>query len=549
MLQVRRFLFIGWLVWLGVLLVFAGAHVPATAQAANQLTVGSSILSLHTAPSTTAPTVKVMQNGDVLTVDGRDSTANWVHGTTADNKTGWALLPYLFTPPGFSAQSLPVLNASGGAANPSAAPANGGAGSGGGNALPAGAVVAATVGASSLNLRDGPSTSNSVLKVMQYGDVFGVNGRDNTDNWLHGTTTDNQTGWASAAYLYLPNGYSIDSLPVLNGNPGGGTAAGQPTPASSGGGGLPPPVSGGSVGSGFSLGGQVQSLSGATVNAMRTAGMTWVKFQVSAGDGGAIGLINGGHSLGFAVLLSVIGDRNSVTSDGYQNFYAGYVAGLASHGADAIEIWNEMNIDREWPTGQIDPAQYLRLLSRAYNAIKSANSQTMVITGALAPTGAEGAFGTARVWNDDRYYAGMAADGAAYYADCIGAHYNEGIVSPYWSSGDPRDDYPTRYFASMFYRAESPFGMPICFTELGYLSPEGYGPLPGSFAWAQNTTVAEQAEWLAGAASRASSFGVRLMIVFNVDFTVYGADPQAGYAMIRPGGGCPACSALGAVMR
>ena len=34
------------------------------------------------------------------------------------------------------------------------------------------------------------------------------------------------------------------------------------------------------------------------------------------------------------------------------------------------------------------------------------------------------------------------------------------------------------------------------------------------------------------------------MIVFNVDFKEYGADPQAGYAIIRPGGSCPACDTL-----
>ncbi len=36
------------------------------------------------------------------------------------------------------------------------------------------------------------------------------------------------------------------------------------------------------------------------------------------------------------------------------------------------------------------------------------------------------------------------------------------------------------------------------------------------------------------------------MIVWNVDFTGYGSDPQAGYAMIRPDGSCPACEALAA---
>jgi len=37
------------------------------------------------------------------------------------------------------------------------------------------------------------------------------------------------------------------------------------------------------------------------------------------------------------------------------------------------------------------------------------------------------------------------------------------------------------------------------------------------------------------------------MIIWNVNFTHYGEDPQAGYAIVRPGGGCPACDALRSV--
>jgi hypothetical protein len=52
---------------------------------------------------------------------------------------------------------------------------------------------------------------------------------------------------------------------------------------------------------------------------------------------------------------------------------------------------------------------------------------------------------------------------------------------------------------------------------------------------------------LDGAISRSASSGrVRLVIVWNVDFTgVYGSDPMGGYAIIRPDGSCPACDALG----
>jgi hypothetical protein len=133
--------------------------------------------------------------------------------------------------------------------------------------------------------------------------------------------------------------------------------------------------------------------------------------------------------------------------------------------------------------------------------------------------------------------------------DCVGVHYNEGIVSPTQTSGDPRDNYPTRYYATMLARAMAPFsGMKACFTELGYLTPQGYPPLPGGFAWAQNTTIAQQSQWLSQAAVLSSQNNVRLMIVFNMDFVRYDSDPQAGYAMVRTDGTCPACVAMGQVL-
>ena len=87
---------------------------------------------------------------------------------------------------------------------------------------------------------------------------------------------------------------------------------------------------------------------------------------------------------------------------------------------------------------------------------------------------------------------------------------------------------------------------PLCFTELGYLTPEGYGSLPAGFEWAVDTSVGEQVAWLDQVVSIARNSGrIRLLIVWNVDFTNYDGDPMAGYAMIRPGNACPACEALG----
>ncbi len=334
------------------------------------------------------------------------------------------------------------------------------------------------------------------------------------------------------------------------GNNGGtGTSGGGDTSGDTGGStGFvpPPPVSGGP----FELGGQVPGFI-AHAGQMQQAGMTWVKFQAT---GDAAGLIAAGKGAGFKVLLSAVGDRSRATDPSYWPQYAAWVAGMAAQGADAIEIWNEANIDREWPTGQISGATYTELLKSAYNAIKAANPGTLVISGAPAPTGAEGAF-PGSVMNDDHFLQQMADAGAANYMDCVGIHFNTGTTSPNDTTGSALSGYHySYYFLPMVDLYYNSFGgsRPLCFTELGYVSPQGYEsiPLPGNFAWASGTTVAEQAQWLAESASLSASSGkVRLMIVFNVDFTVYlSNDPQAGYAILRPDGSCPACSALDGVM-
>lgn len=308
------------------------------------------------------------------------------------------------------------------------------------------------------------------------------------------------------------------------------------------------------------VGGHVLHFGEAAKRAMRTAGMTWVKWQIPYHETGDLTVardrINWSHQAGFRVLLSVTGEKLALAAggDAYLNRYAAFLGEAAGLGADAIEVWNEMNLDREWPTGQIDPWRYAVMLQKAYRAIKAANSNTMVITGAPAPTGAEGAFGLDRVWNDDRYYRGMADAGVAEYADCIGVHYNEGVLPPTAQSGDPRrDDYPTRYLPSMLQRVAQPFrnfDIPMCITEMGYLSAEGYGRLPQAFDWAARTSVREHAQWLAEAIQVAADFRtmpVELIIVWNIDFDNYGSDPQAGYAIIRPDGSCPACETIAAL--
>lgn len=408
-------------------------------------------------------------------------------------------------------------------------------------------------------LRSGPGTEWRRITIVPAGTSFRVDGQ--ALGWLRGIIPSGDVGWISTDLLSatpdqiatLPEIWVDDPFGLSA--PEGGIAAPQvevapaEAPAS-----VPAaPLTNTAPVRGFSYGGHVADWSTYASDQMRRAGMTWVKRQVRYHPGqdpsSVAGWINDAHARGFRILLGIVGEPTQLYTPGYFEQYAGFVGAVAALGADAIEVWNEMNIDREWPSGSINPASYTDLLRVSYNAIKANNPNTLVISGAPAPTGFFG--GCTGAGCDDNYYlAGMARAGAANYMDCIGIHYNEGILPPSATSGDPRGSstHYTRYFRSMMNTYDNAFGgaRPLCFTELGYLTPEGFGPLPAGFEWAGNTSLAEQAQWLDQAVSLAAQSGrVRLLIIWNIDFTGYGADPQAGYAIIRPGGSCPACDLLG----
>jgi hypothetical protein len=311
---------------------------------------------------------------------------------------------------------------------------------------------------------------------------------------------------------------------------------------------IPPPSSG------LELGGQTLVL--AYPDKMNEAGMNWVKFQYKwkAGDSPSeiASAIVAGRNQGFKVLISVAGE-DAYPPPGSINFasFTEFMRGLAALNPDAVEVWNEQNIDFEWPAGEISPISYTNnMLAPVYQAVKAVNPNIMVISGALAPTGFDNGY---NAWADNRYLAGMYQAGAANYMDCIGAHHNAGATSPTQTVGHPAGDHYSWYFLPTLNLYHNTFGgrHPVCFTELGFLSGEGFPGVPDNFWWAANTTVAEQAQWLAEAAELSINSGkVGLMAVFNVDYTEYDldGDPQAGYAIIRPDGTCPACTTLGNVM-
>lgn len=317
-----------------------------------------------------------------------------------------------------------------------------------------------------------------------------------------------------------------------------------------------PPVTSGPVTlNGTVLGGQTHTL--ANPGRMKEAGMTWVKFQHKWSPGNSPDVVQAritqAHDNGFKVLLSMPGADtypSSIDFNGYTEFLRGVAA--LSDPPDAIEVWNEMNIDFEWPKGSINPTSYVNnMLAPAYNAIKGQNPNIMVISGAPAPTGFFGGACTGDGCDDDVYVRQMMAAGAGNYMDCMGVHFNAGATSPSATTGHPADStgHYSWYYGPMVntYSAAVSRSVPLCFTEVGYLSTNGYPNTPSAFAWAANTTVDQHAQWLAEAFRLAAADSrVDMFIVFNVDFTFFdpNGDPQAGYAIIRPDGSCPACDTL-----
>jgi hypothetical protein len=150
----------------------------------------------------------------------------------------------------------------------------------------------------------------------------------------------------------------------------------------------------------------------------------------------------------------------------------------------------------------------------------------------------------------------MAAAGASNYADCIGVHYNAGATPPSYESSHFGGSHYSWYFLPMLRMYYDTFAQtepkPLCFTQIGYLSPQTFPSVPGAYDWSVGTKVDQQAAWLAESITLALTENrpVSMMIIYNIDYTKYEllGDPDAGYAIFRPDGSCPACDSLSQVI-
>ena len=264
---------------------------------------------------------------------------------------------------------------------------------------------------------------------------------------------------------------------------------------------------------------------------MQATGMNWVALPIVYGSASLESIseqISVAHQYGFKIMLSVTGSLPSDADEfeSYLGAYADFLAQVASAGADAIEIWPEANLNRTIPEEYLGAEHFALILEESIRAIRASKPETFIISGAPAPTGAESAY-PGQVINDDNFLRQLMDLGALDTVDCVGVHYQEGIVPPLATTGDSRDDYYSRYLPTTLqtYRQIVEARIPLCFTVMGYLSLEGVSNVPTYFEWAGETSRQEQMQWTSDAVEWLSlQTDVPLVIIWNIDTEETGTD-------------------------
>ena len=294
-------------------------------------------------------------------------------------------------------------------------------------------------------------------------------------------------------------------------------------------------------------------------------GMNWVKAQIQwwLVEPDATGedqwffydaVIDEAHNKGLRLMLSVVGAPAWTRAAGGENGppddyneYARFLGEMIDRHPgkiDAIEVWNEQNLDREWTSANgISPEDYVRFLQVAHDAIKAKDPNIIVISGALSPTGT----GDWVSWADDFEYMDRAlAAGMLDYADCVGAHHNGYNIGPdvaYDATGSSpkaatatfRGPFDNPHHSWSFYTTLNTYAEKVqavdpnkklCVTEFGWATTEGYTEYPEGFGFAQDNTLQDQADYIVQAFTQMNeSDDVWLAFLFNFDFGNKGGGP------------------------
>jgi hypothetical protein len=372
-----------------------------------------------------------------------------------------------------------------------------------------------------------------------------------------GSTSPPSTS-ATPHTMYLPSvGYSSAVATPSPVPPTPKPTPSEPTP-------LPPPVPKPSYGV------QIHLFAGDIADTLEWArglGVGWVKQQVEwhTIEHGPDNIewehldraVEASNAFGFKLLLSVTHapdwTRATTLESGPPTDYAqfgrfmGQLATRYKGRVAAYELWNEPNLGREWRGDTLDPARFVALVAQGAAAVRAADPDAVIISGAPAVTGIND--GVEAI--DDRVFLrGMYAAGVAQWVDGIGAH-PYGFANPpaeSWQDAEhvasSHNEHPSFFFYDTledYHTIMLEYGdteHQIWVTEFGWPSVENMGEMDTT-GWEYGREVSEdqQAEYIV----RAYRMGeerqwVERMFLWNLNMApIWGeGNPTSAYSLLRP---------------
>ena len=262
---------------------------------------------------------------------------------------------------------------------------------------------------------------------------------------------------------------------------------------------------------------------------------------------------------GFKLLLGVthapdwtrVSELESGPPANYAEFgrFMGQLATRYQGRVAAYELWNEPNLAREWRGDRLDPSSFVALVAEGARGVRSADPDTVIISGAPAVTGIND--GVEAI--DDRVFLrGMVEAGVAQWVDGVGVH-PYGFANPpdeSWQDSthvaSSHNNHPSFFFRDTLEETHAILlthgdtEHQIWVTEFGWPSTEGMGQMDTT-GWEYAREVSEdvQAEYVV----RAFRMGderpwVGPMFLWNLNLaTIWGpGNPVSAYSLLRPDG-------------
>jgi hypothetical protein len=224
--------------------------------------------------------------------------------------------------------------------------------------------------------------------------------------------------------------------------------------------------------------------------------------------------------------IAAFAQNAAKTAEFIRSRYNGMVTAIA------YEIWNEPNLNYEWESNP-NPAEYVNLLRTASQAIRQADPQAIIVSGAPSPGGD---------YDDLKFLEGMYANGAKGLMDAVGSH-------PYggpWPYDRPHGTDEAGNGWPYFRKAEAQRAImekygdletEIWATEFSWLAGIPNCDFGEHTKW--QVTPQQQADNLVGAYQYAQQNWPWMGPMFVVyDFAISGrydrCHPAAGYSILRP---------------